>query len=381
MSSCLRPDELAACARGELAEDARTAVELHIDGCATCRIALSEACRHAVSEARARSLPEPGEVVGRYTIEARLGEGGMGVVFAARDRELARDVAIKLLRPQLGASEDELVRERMLREGRTIARIDHPNVVRVLDVGEWRGSRFVVMERLSGVTLRAWLETKPSPAAIREVMVQCARGLAAAHAVDVVHRDFKPDNVIVDPDGHVRVADFGLAAEPGGVASETSDDQVNPRLTRTHGALGTPAYMSPEQRRGEPVDARADQYAWCVVAVEALPLEAWPRRARRALHRGLAQEPAQRWSSFAELLALAAPRRGLRWVLAGTAVLALGLAVVAIGHGEGDSCAVDLGWAGPREARAAMAFTASESAGAPAAWRYVDGAVARYETS
>ncbi len=383
MPPCPSLDALAACARGELDEGVRAAIELHIDSCAACRIALSEAGRRAPADAGGPSLPEPGEIVGRYEIGARLGEGAMGVVFAARDHELARDVAVKILRPQLGASEDELVRQRMLREGRALARIDHPNVVRVLDVGEWRASLFVVMERLSGVTLRVWLATDPPARAIREVLVQCARGLAAAHAVEVVHRDFKPDNAIVNGDGWVRVADFGLALTDGAAGTreaDIDDDAASPRLTRTHGTLGTPAYMAPEQRRGATVDARSDQYAWCLVATEALPLARWPRRARRALQRGLADEPSARWASLDELLVAAAPTHRRRWLVAAAAVLALGVAVIARAGG-GNACDATLGWAGPREARAAMAFAANPSPGAAAAWRYVDGAVARYETS
>nr|MBA3397160.1 serine/threonine protein kinase [Deltaproteobacteria bacterium] len=281
---CPEPASFSAFVSGSLSVAAREALEVHVDDCESCRITLSELGRNvAASRADRTKLPAIGEPVGRYEIVGELGAGAMGVVFRARDPELDREVAIKLVQPQSGIPEDELVHQRMLREGRALARIDHPNVVRVFDVGRWQGALFVAMEHAPGVTLRVWLAAQPrSTRAIVDVFVQCANGLAAGHAAGVIHRDFKPDNVIVDDSGRARVMDLGLAqtgvapadeveTQPGrAVAVAVVSDPDELRLTRTRGVVGTPAYMAPEQHRGQPIDARADQFAWCVALAEAL---------------------------------------------------------------------------------------------------------------
>nr|MDQ3364956.1 serine/threonine protein kinase [Myxococcota bacterium] len=276
--TCPEPATFSAFVSGGLAVTARDALEAHVDTCASCRITLSELGRSGAAHAPGRaSLPAIGDDVDRYQIVGELGAGAMGVVYRARDRELDRELAIKLVQPQAGVPEDALVQQRMLREGRALARIDHPNVVRVFDVGQWRGAMFVAMEHAPGMSLRAWLAAAPRTApAILDVFRQCAEGLAAAHAAGVIHRDFKPDNVVVDATGHARVMDFGLAQTEVEPATATqpdatdSRDVAEPRLTRTRGIVGTPAYMAPEQLRGEAIDARADQFAWCVAAAEAL---------------------------------------------------------------------------------------------------------------
>jgi serine/threonine protein kinase len=209
--------------------------------------------------------------IGRYEVLRRIGRGGMGVVYAAVDRELERNVAIKLLLAGRPAG-----RERMLREARALARLAHPNVVTVHEVGTHDNQVYVAMEFIEGPTLRQWLEQPHSRAELFDVFMQAARGLHAAHCAGLVHRDFKPDNVIVGNDGRVRVLDFGLAkaAEHEELAPESDSasppDSMNAALTRTGQLLGTPAYMSPEQILGREVDARTDIFAVCVALFEAL---------------------------------------------------------------------------------------------------------------
>jgi eukaryotic-like serine/threonine-protein kinase len=194
-----------------------------------------------------------------------LGAGTSGVVYEARDPELDRRVAVKVLRPE--ASEQ---RERLLREARSLARLSHPNVVTVYEVGSFERGVYVAMELVEGVALKRWLEYPRGSNEIVGVLAQAARGLAAAHARGVVQRDFKPENVIVGEDGRVRVIDFGLAGAAESIDPAGEDpDGAALRLTRTGEVIGTPAYMAPEQVRGGRVDARADQFAFCVVACEA----------------------------------------------------------------------------------------------------------------
>jgi len=188
-----------------------------------------------------------GAVVGRYQIVRRLGAGGMGVVFAARDHELDRMVALKLLR----SSDREDAAARLAREGKALAKLVHPNVVTVYDIGHHAGELFIAMELVDGETLRAWLETPRSWREVVRAFVQAARGLAAAHRAGLVHRDFKPDNLLIDRAAHARVTDFGLAratgaADPAPASATRSPDAI----TRSGALAGTPAYMAPEQLLG-----------------------------------------------------------------------------------------------------------------------------------
>ena len=255
--------------------------------------------------------------IGRYTVLGKLGEGGMGVVYAASDDVLGRQVAIKLLHRR-----DDESAARMRREARALARLNHPNVVTVYEVDQVEDWLFVVMEFIAGETLRGWLAQRRTPREIAAVLAQAGAGLQAAHAVGLVHRDFKPDNVMVGADGRVRVLDFGLATGAGGVVAPIvgGSEDVDPRLTRTGQLLGTPAYAAPEQRRGGLVDARSDQYAFCVVLHEALigvrpavnettvddaslaPLAGAPILTT-ALLRGLAEAPADRHADMRPLVA------------------------------------------------------------------------------
>jgi hypothetical protein len=207
-----------------------------------------------------------GAVFGRYVLVEMIGRGAMGEVWAAIDPDLDRKIALKLLRTDRSARPED--RERLAAEARAMARLTHPNVVTIHDVGELGEQLFIAMEFVAGDTLDRWLdEASRSCEEVLAIMRQAAAGLAAAHAVGLVHRDFKPANVMIGKDGRVRVLDFGLA-RPEGSVTETEGDAGESRAARR--IQGTPAYMSPEQHRGVPVDARSDLFSFCVTLFEAL---------------------------------------------------------------------------------------------------------------
>ena len=326
------------------------------------------------SERQASSSPEPppldtGERLGRYLIIERVGSGAMGVVYGAYDPELDRKIALKLLKARELGQEDA-ARARLLREAKAMARLAHPNVIAVHDVGIFDGQVFLAMEFLGGGTLNSWLAARPRHwREVLDVFVGAGRGLAAAHAAGLVHRDFKPENVLLDREGRPRVVDFGLAREAAarqlgagaGVATEETSGNHLETLTRTGAIMGTPAYMAPEQIAGDATDERTDQFSFCVALYEALyggrpfrgesllrllhrvtegELEPTPADRevpawiRRALLRGLKADPAQRWPSMAPLIAALQDdpaARHRRRLLAGTAaaLLLAGVAVVA----------------------------------------------------
>jgi predicted Ser/Thr protein kinase len=271
------------------------------------------------------------ETLGRYRIERELGTGGMGVVYAAFDPDLERRVALKVLASGVAGTAEQ----RLLREARAMARLTHGNVVAVYEVGSAGGRDFIAMELIDGESLVEWLRAKQrSEAEIVDAFVQAGRGLVAAHAAGVIHRDFKPHNVLRSRDGRVAVTDFGLAREASDPLAVTApvDARGAPTslsgLTQAGTMLGTPAYMAPEQWRGERVTTATDQFAYCVALWEALagsrPYEGTtvdalrerifagpdtlddtkiPRRLRKVLLRGLAPEPSRRWPSLEALLA------------------------------------------------------------------------------
>jgi eukaryotic-like serine/threonine-protein kinase len=273
----------------------------------------------------------PGALYGRYMILERVGAGGMGVVYKAFDPHLDRKVALKLVRVGKAGSDASEGRERLLREAQAIAKLSHPNVVAVFDVGSLAGEVYVAMEYVDGESLAAWLRAGPRDEdEVLDVYLQAGRGLAAAHRAGVVHRDFKPENVLVGHDGRVRVVDFGLAQAPErlpvgdeestAVRAELHDD--GEPLTETGAVLGTPAFMSPEQHLGRATDPATDQFSFCVALFEALygehPFSAGgvkelaqavvagvvreppraarvPRAIRKALVRGMSASPSARW--------------------------------------------------------------------------------------
>lgn len=227
--------------------------------------------------------------VGRFEITGRLGAGGMGTVYEAVDPQLGRAVAVKLLRSPTPGRVDDAARQRMLREGRALAQLSHPNVVTVFESGVAGDDVYVAMELVDGGDLQRWLREHPpgSPDHTRralDLIVQAGRGLVAAHRAGLVHRDFKPSNVVVGRDGRARIADFGLVRPQGGALDSASDASraistthdadsavgSDASLTRTGAVLGTLAYMSPEQLDGMAADERSDQFSFCVTAWELL---------------------------------------------------------------------------------------------------------------
>ncbi len=216
--------------------------------------------------------------IGRFTVLTMLGEGGMGVVYAAYDLELDRKVAIKLVRETATAGTQG--HTSMLREAQAMARLSHPNVVQIYEVGEHDQQVFVAMEFVKGRTLTAWLTEAPRTwRDIRDMFVQAGHGLAAAHAEGLVHRDFKPDNVLIGADERARVADFGLAGVEARQRDVLSDSmrmslsrlqRLDELLTVAGAVQGTPAYMAPEQHLGGETDARSDLFGFCVALWEAL---------------------------------------------------------------------------------------------------------------
>lgn len=279
-----------------------------------------------------------GDRIGRFVVEGQLGAGAMGVVYVAHDRELDRRVALKVLK---GTGDEEAL-VRLQREGQAMARVTHPNVITVHEAGIQGRLVFLAQELLDGGSLRDWLDEPHTQREILDKFIAAGRGLAAAHKAGLVHRDFKPDNVLLGKDGRVRVSDFGLARSlaaiealdvtldmRGGVTSR--EDTLNPmaRMTRTGAVMGTPLYMSPEQHRGEHADERSDQFSFCVALYEALygavpyagktvvaladsviagRMQPPPRGAkvpahlRKILLRGLSTDPAQRYPSMDALL-------------------------------------------------------------------------------
>lgn len=352
--------------------------------------------------------------IGRYRILERLGAGAMGEVHLAFDDELDRSIAIKLVHAHLA---DPRSTARLRVEARALARLAHPNVVHVYEVGEHDDRTFLAMERIEGGSLRDWLDAEPGPRweQVLAAYLDAGRGLAAAHRAGVIHRDFKPDNVLRGADGRVAVVDFGLAALELGdpAAGETTaagDVEAwrggSPTLDRTSEIAGTPAYMPREQFHGH-ADARADQFALCVSIYEGL----WGRRPfpRRTLddvlhgradwtpaepprgavagwlwpilRRGLQPEPGRRWGDVDELLAVieaGLARRRRRRVLAfsGLAALAVGVlsgsSVAWWGAGAVEECAavgreLDGTWAAEQRAQLGERF-ADAGAAAGMAW-------------
>ncbi len=282
---------------------------------------------------------ERGTIVGRYVVLGRLGAGAMGIVYVAYDPELDRKVALKLLHPaRVALGREGEAHRRLLREAQALARLSDPNVVTVHDVGEYEGRVYVAMAFVEGRTLFMWLKDRSRPwREVVRVFEGAGRGLAAAHAKGLVHRDFKPDNVMVGDDSQVWVMDFGLARPAGEQSVATREtgtpsprsDALGTHVTRAGSLVGTPAYMAPEQWTGGDVGPKADQFGYCVAFWEALygvrpfagetpaalafavtqgKLAGTPQGRRvprwlaRVVRRGLALRPEDRWPSMDALL-------------------------------------------------------------------------------
>jgi tetratricopeptide (TPR) repeat protein/predicted Ser/Thr protein kinase len=377
---------------------------------------------------------QPAEPVrlGRFVILDKLGEGGMGVVYSAHDPELDRRVALKLWRAGNGKD----AQERLTREAQALARLSHPNVVPVHDVGVLDGQVFIVMEFVIGTNLRAWMHARErSFDRILDVYLQAGRGLAAAHEVGLVHRDVKPDNVLVGSDGRVRVVDFGLARgdrredEPADITQGSGDTPAGEAaggrgdaslllqsLTRTGTRLGTPAYMSPEQFAGARAGPTSDQWSFCAALYEALygrtafagdalaereievragrvreppPGSRVPRWVFPVLRRGLSVQPGDRWPSMAALLAELGRDRARAWrrvalVVGALALLAVtGLAMIRSQAPpepvcQGGARAIAEVWNDQRRAQVEQAFGATGRAYAQPAWSRVSALLDAY---
>ncbi len=385
--SCPDENVLLAFVDGGLGAAAVSAVESHIAGCQACADLVAGAAAsgaQAVAAASEAFAAHPGDAaegmtlargqaIGRFVVLHAIGRGGMGEVYAAYDPELDRKVAIKLLRSRRSGSPEG--RARLLREAQAIARLSHPNVIVVYEVGTFGDRVFIVMEFVRGDTVEAWLARGPRTwRDTLRVFRAAGRGLAAAHAAGIIHRDFKPENVMVTRDERVRVMDFGLARQvPGeGEAALTQSSvdaerdgvegpggYLQAKITQTGMQVGTPAYMAPEQFvRGGVIGPHTDQFAFCVALYQALygerPFEGnsigaisanvvqgrvrpapeksqVPTWLRRILLKGLAVDPGQRFPSMVALLdALEKDptvQRRTRLMVAGGAALVLGVAI------------------------------------------------------
>ena len=384
----------AAFAAGQLDADAAAATARHLSSCDACRLRFGWTEPTAEtrgskpgSKPRARILApsdelERGTKLGRYLILDCVGSGGMGVVYLAFDPQLDRKVALKVLRGNLGSDQSRFG-ARMLREAKAMARLAHPNVIAVHDVGIDGHRVFLAMELVEAGTLKAWLRTKKRTwREILTLFIGAGRGLAAAHAAGLVHRDFKPDNVLIGNDGRARVTDFGLARSASSseqLPEEGDDDALDVDdgppspdaslevpLTRAGTMMGTPGYMAPEQCRGEPVDARGDQFGFCASLYEALygqrafagdspeavidsilagsvrepPADTKvPGWIRRILLRGLRVDKEERWPSMDALLAALGHDPALRrrrWLAATAGIVATAALVLAARHFNGE---------------------------------------------
>ncbi len=359
---CLDANLLQAWQDGRLVDTQRRDTEEHLDSCADCRQLVATLITGSTSGPPGEegsftlgaTLPSagphgesvgPGSKIGRFVIGKQLGVGGMGVVYAAEDPELGRQVAVKVLRGAVARDSAQAAR-RIMREARLAARVAHPNLVSIYEVGQHEGRVFIAMELVAGSSLTVWLRERPrSPKEILAVFVDAGRGLAAAHAAGVVHRDFKPDNVLVGKDGRARVTDFGLARRGAPDESPGASEAEKARVRRTSlsdlsnaaAILGTPAYMAPEQHSGANTDPRTDQFSFCVALYEALhgqrPFDGttWeelsesvlggrlkpppatsrvPASLQRIVARGLSVRPGDRYASMNQLLEALGRDRG-----------------------------------------------------------------------
>ncbi len=383
---CLDEDSVLAFVDGNFDDEERTSIEGHLAVCPSCADLVAASAGGAPEALAPQSLGDAlakegglvrGADVGRYVILGLVGRGGMGEVYAAYDPRLDRKIALKLLHETPGrGTSAHAAQERLLREAQSIARLSHRNVVVVHDVGaiddETHGVRvYLAMEFIEGQTLAGWLAAEPrSWRAICDVFAAAGEGLLAAHEAGLVHRDFKPQNVMVGQDGAVRVTDFGLASDTSEVAEgdttmrnlahsamQLTADTI--ALTGTGVLLGTPLYMAPEQFLARPTDARTDQFSFCVALYEALygqrpfPSDSLqtlvgavvsgrvqpppqktrvPAFVRKIILRGLELLPASRYPSMRELLTAlrADPLRRRRTVAFGAAA-ALAAVVAAVG--------------------------------------------------
>lgn len=359
---------------GALSPAALESLSLHLDGCEECRAVVGMVQPVAIDGAG------HGDAIGRYVLRRVIGQGGMGVAYEAVDPELHRVVAVKVLQSKLEGHQD-----RLLLEAQAMAKLTHPNVVTVHDVGREGDRVFIVMALVDGANLRQWLAAQPRT--IEQIVLAFERagdGLIAAHAQGLVHRDFKPENVFVGKDERVWVGDFGLAmaADPAGQGGGAVE--------------GSLAYMAPEQREGGAVDARSDQFSFCVALGEAA--KAAPRTPRwlgRIVERGTRANPDARFPTMRAVVdALQKGRRGVRGervVVAAVLVALVGLASVAAWSNARERARIATcratddealaAWSTDVRERTAALFLATESPLAEATWRSVGSTLDAYATA
>ncbi|MFN0252042.1 MAG: protein kinase domain-containing protein [Kofleriaceae bacterium] len=386
---CLDDNVVSEFVSGSLAATVLAKVETHLAGCRDCRTLVAAMAADAAADSNVATVPHEklspsqvthlpkknytvGDRVGRYLVLSTLGTGGMGVVFSAYDPQLDRKVALKLLRSGLQITTTD-AQKRLRREAQAIAQLSHPNVVAVYDVGATEdGDLYIAMEFVEGDTLTTWLKKYPRTwREIIDVFLQAGKGLVAAHGTGLLHRDFKPDNVLVGGDGRVRVTDFGLARsfmvdpESGRGPTPILANTLSSSLTATGTVLGTPRYMPPEQLVGPDIDARADQFSFCVALYEALygqhPLPGAtsvlmhekgekalpppegikiPVAIGRAVTRGLERDRVKRWPTMALLMSELVPpppASAKRYVFAAVATIAIASAGMAAVIGGRDT--------------------------------------------
>ena len=419
-SGCVDEGTVVAFLGGGLAPEERSAFETHLARCGRCAELVTWAAADQAQGSRSAGrqgrpfvgMLDPGSRVDRYQILGAVGRGGMGEVYAAYHPDLDRRIALKVVGESRGDSTEQR-RARLLREARAIARLSHPNVVSVYDAGTMGDRVYIAMEFVEGQTVDEWLESRsPSWSEILDVFIAAGRGLGAAHAAGIIHRDFKPQNVMIGRDGSVRVMDFGLARmaeepaesmQPVPVIADASP--LPTTVTKTGALVGTLAYMAPEQFRSEKLDARADQFSFCIALHEALygvrpalahlvpahetdssrsfqaSVPAW---LRAIVSRGFSDHRDQRFASMDELIrALTRGRKRPRRRAIGVGV-GIGVLLVALGgwraaRGARVGCAIPadrLGaiWSGQDDARRQSihrAFTASGRPTAETSWQRV----------
>jgi tetratricopeptide (TPR) repeat protein len=415
---CPSDETLAALLQGRLSASEREQTHAHIAGCASCQALVAALGRGQTPHASdgdvdtgdrfAGPALSAGQRVDRFFLLNPVGAGGMGVVWAAYDPRLDRRIALKFLH-RLGPA------DRLAREAKALARVSHPNVVAVHDVVAEGERIYLAQELVPGVDGATWLAQKPRTAGeILAVYLQAGRGLAAAHAASVIHRDFKPANVLVGDDGRARVADFGLAMEQG--AGEPSPASKAASSGTTGALMGTPRYMSPEQHQRASLDARTDQFSYCLSLYEALYGEApfggddsasiarevtqgkvrpapkasrVPAWIRDALLQGLRVRPEERFPSMEALLVRlqadpAAARRRWRARLGAAAVVTLVLGAVVVAWRQdvracgGGPALWSEHWNEAVRERARAAFLATGVPYAAAAWERADAALTDY---
>ena len=402
---CLDESLVVAFLGGTLPAATRDQAEAHIAACSACADLVTWAAADIAATASRAPGSEgrpfvgaltPGSRVGRYQILGAVGRGGMGEVYAAYHPDLDRRIALKVVH-ESGAGTSER-RTRLLREARAIARLSHPNVVAVHDAGTLGDRVFIAMEFVDGQTVDEWLRAEPRTwQQILDVFIAAGHGLAAAHAAGIIHRDFKPQNVMIGKDGIVRVTDFGLARlvhEDAGAPIDVGADERPAQagsITRTGAVIGTPAYMSPEQFTGGAVDARADQFSFCVALKEAL--REMPGWLRSVLLRGSAIDRDQRYTSMAQLIAAlergrSRPRRRATLSAAVLAIVVVAASGWRLARGERFACAVPTertaaAWSAddashPRRATIHAAFLASGRQSAELSWQRLSATLDEY---